>query len=105
MKKKSNSSNAVTTPILRKELTKMKGELKRELKTELRQELGADMDKKFDMAERVFRAEVQTSFSEAKEELKGFITEATDKILTRIDPFLQIRFPSCGLEWMTTTSR
>ena len=85
MRKKRTSSNVVTTPVLRRELTRMKGELKRELKTDLT----GYIDKRIDMAERVFRAEIQTSVGEAEERLGEKLSQATDKILTHIDPFVK----------------
>ena len=77
MKTKNNPNGSMTKNHLKKELTAFEGRLNKKF------------DKRFDIAEQVLRAEIQTSVSEAKEELKGFITEATDKILTRIDPFVK----------------
>lgn len=85
MKKKGISTNVVTTPVLRRELTKVKKELKQELK----QELGEHIDKRIDVAERVLREEIRVSVQEAEEKLGEKLSKATDTILTHIDPFVK----------------
>lgn len=81
MKKKTYSNNLITKPYLKREL-------KREIYS-LEKRLDKKFDRRFDLTERVLRAEIATSVSETKEELKEYVSQATDKILTRIDPVLK----------------
>jgi len=85
MKKKNNSSNVVTTPVLKKELKRVK----KELKQELTHELGTYIDKRMDITESVLRAEIRISIGEAEERLGEKLSKATDTILTHIDPFVK----------------
>lgn len=77
MKKKRKRSDLVTQVSLKKELKVLENRLHKKF------------DDRFNLAERILSAEIKTSLNEAEQRLEEKLTQATDKILTRIDPFVK----------------
>lgn len=81
MKKKKDSLDIVTKGFFQKEL-------KKELKSS-EKKLNKNFDDRFTIAERVLKEEIRITIEEAEERLGEKLSQATDKILTHIDPFVK----------------
>lgn len=81
MRKKKAAIKIVTTSHLKKELQR------------LRKDLGKDVEKRVarsvDIAEKSLRLEIIASTLNARQRLEEKLSAATDKILTRVDPFVK----------------